>query len=137
ESAGAAPGPACYGRGGPATVTDALVVLGRLPGDSLAAGTLALDRGAAHRVLTELGRGLAGRDAAAAARGIVEIVESHMAAALRRVSIERGHDPRGAALVAFGGAGGLHACALARSLECRAVLFPRHAGLLSAIGALG
>src|SRR5437773_1109198 len=74
--------------------------------------------------------------AAEAAEGVVRVAEAHMGAALRKVSVERGHDPRGAALVAFGGAGGLHACALAEALGCRAVLFPRHAGLLSAIGAI-
>jgi N-methylhydantoinase A len=136
ESAGASPGPACYGRGGPATVTDALVALGRLPGGLLAGGALRLDPAAAARALERVGRRLGGRGAAEIAEGIVSLAEGHMAAALRRVSIERGHDPRGAALVAFGGAGGLHACALAESLGCGAVLFPRHAGVLSAIGAL-
>jgi N-methylhydantoinase A len=136
QSAGAVPGPACYGNGGPATVTDALVVLGRIPGDTLARGALRLDREAAARVLARLGRELGGRRPEDAAEGVVDVVEARMAAALRRVSVERGHDPAGSALVAFGGAGGLHACRLAESLDCRAVLFPRHAGLLSAIGAL-
>jgi N-methylhydantoinase A len=136
ESAGAEPGPACYGGGGPATVTDAMVVLGRIPGDALAAGTLKLDRAAAGRVMAALDRALGLRDARAAAAGIVAVTDAHMEAALRNVSIERGHDPREAALVAFGGAGGLHACALAAALNARAVLFPRHAGVLSALGAL-
>jgi N-methylhydantoinase A len=137
ESAGAAPGPACYGRGGPATVTDALVALGRLPLDTLAGGALALDRPASHRVLASLARALRmGGGARAAAEGVVRAAEARMAEALRRVSVERGHDPRGAALVAFGGAGGLHACALAAALGCAAVVFPRHAGVLSALGAL-
>jgi N-methylhydantoinase A len=135
ESAGASPGPAAYGRGGPTTLTDACVVLGRLPGATLAAGALNLDRDAAGRALEGLGVDL-GLDSLSAAEGVVAVAEAHMAAALRRVSVERGHDPRDAALVAFGGAGGLHACALADSLECRVVLFPRHAGVLSAIGAL-
>ncbi len=136
ESAGADPGPACYGSGGPATVTDAMVVLGRIPGDTLAGGTLALDRAAAHRAMRVLARRLGRSGAREAAAGVVAIADAHMEAALRRVSIERGHDPREAALVAFGGAGGLHACALAEALGARAVLFPRHAGVLSALGAL-
>jgi N-methylhydantoinase A len=135
-SAGADPGPACYGRGGPATVTDALVVLGRLPLTSLAGGALTLDTRAAHAALTTLGRALDGRDAVSAAAGVVRLAEAHIEAALRVVSVERGHDPRGAALVAFGGGGGLHACAVAEAIGCDAVLWPRHAGLLSALGAL-
>ncbi len=136
QSAGADPGPACYGRGGLATVTDALVVLGRIPGTSLADGALRLDRDASTRALAGLGRALGGRDASAAAEGVVAVAEGRIEAALRAVSVERGHDPRGAALVAFGGAGGLHACSLARALGCAAVLFPPHAGVLSALGAL-
>jgi N-methylhydantoinase A len=136
ESAGADPGPACYGRGGPATVTDALVVLGRIAGETLAGGALKLERRAAHAALAALGRALGGGDALAAAEGVVALADAHMEAALRRVSVERGHDPRGAALVAFGGAGGLHACALAAALGAPAVLAPRHAGVLSALGAL-
>jgi N-methylhydantoinase A len=141
ESAGADPGPACYRRGGPATVTDALVVLGRIVGDSLAGGALPIDRRAAHAALAALGRRLPtgrarGRDAVAAAGGVVALAEAHMEAALRRVSVERGYDPRGAALVIFGGAGGLHACALAESLGTPVVLAPREAGVLSALGAL-
>ena len=135
ESAGADPGPACYGRGGPPTVTDALVVLGRIPGDALAGGTFPIDRVVARRAMGELATQLGHRDPMRAAEGVVALAESHMAAALRRVSVERGHDPRGAALVSFGGAGGLFACALAESLGC-AVMFPRHAGVLSALGAL-
>jgi len=136
QSAGAVPGPACYGRGGPPTVTDALMVLGRIPGASLAGGTLALDRAAATRAMAGLGAALGGRDARAAAAGVVALADARMEAALRRVSVERGHDPRDAALVAFGGAGGLHVCALAESLGVPVVLFPRHAGVLSALGAL-
>jgi N-methylhydantoinase A len=136
ESAGANPGPACYGRGGPATVTDALVVLGRIPGDSLAGGSLRLDRRAATLALQRLGRELGRRDAVRAAEGVLAVANAHMEAALRNVSVERGHDPRRAALVAFGGAGGLHACELAGALGARTVLFPRHAGVLSAVGAL-
>jgi N-methylhydantoinase A len=136
ESAGADPGPACYGHGGPATVTDALVVLGRIPGDSLAGGTLPLDRAAAERVLAALARALGLKSALAAAEGVVRLAEARIEAALRTVSVERGHDPRGAALVAFGGAGGLHACAVAEALGVSAVLAPPDAGMLSALGAL-
>jgi N-methylhydantoinase A len=135
-SAGADPGPACYGRGGPATVTDALLVLGRLPVAALADGTLPLDAGRARAALASLGRALDGRDAVSAAAGVVRLAEAHIEAALRVVSVERGHDPRGAGLVAFGGGGGLHACAVAEAIGCEAVLWPRHAGLLSALGAL-
>src|SRR5439155_6364633 len=134
-SAGAIPGPACYGRGGPPTVTDALVALGRIPGATLAGGTFPIDRDAAMHAMRALSLELGHSDPLRAAAGVVALTESHMAAALRLVSVERGHDPRGAALVCFGGAGGLHACALAEALGC-AVLFPPHAGVLSAIGAL-
>jgi len=136
ESAGADPGPACYGHGGPATVTDALVVLGRIPGDLLAGSGLALDRAAAERSLAQIARALGRRDAVEAAEGVLAVADSRMEAALRRVSVEQAHDPRGAALVAFGGAGGLHACALAEALGATAVLFPVYAGVLSALGAL-
>jgi 5-oxoprolinase (ATP-hydrolysing) len=137
ESAGAVPGPACYGRGGPPTVTDALVTLGRIAGDSLAGGTLPLDRAAAAAAMEKVARGIGVRGAAEAAEGVLLVAEATIEAALRKVSVERGHDPRDAALVAFGGAGGLHACPVAESLGCEAVLFPALAGVLSALGALG
>jgi N-methylhydantoinase A len=122
ESAGAYPGPACYGRGGDRpTVTDANLLLGRLP--ERLAGGVELDREAAARVL-------AGFDAA----DVVEIVNAEMLRALRVVSVERGHDPRDFALVAFGGAGPLHACALADELGITTVLVPAAAGVLSALG---
>jgi N-methylhydantoinase A len=122
RSAGAEPGPACYGRGGSEpTVTDANLVLGRLPGTL--PGDLALDREAAARALGAL-------DPAA----VVAAVESEMLRALRVVSVERGFDPRDFALVAFGGAGPLHACALAEELGCSRVLVPEAAGVLSALG---
>ncbi len=135
QSAGADPGPACYGRGGPATVTDALVVLGRIPGESIAGGALALDRAAALAALTRLGRAM-NRDARAAAEGVIAVADARMEAALRKVSIERGQDPRAAALVAYGGGGALHACALAQALGAQAVVWPEHAGVLCALGAL-
>jgi len=136
ESAGADPGPACYGRAGPATVTDALVVLGRIAGDTLAGGALTLDREAAQHAMAALARGLRMPGAERAAEGVLRVLESSMANALRKVSVECGEDPRGAALVAFGGAGGLHACALAESLGTPAAIWPRDAGVLCALGAL-
>jgi N-methylhydantoinase A len=122
QSAGANPGPACYGRGGTrATVTDANLLLGRLP--ERLAGGVELDRSAAERAL-------AGIDPAA----VVDVVNAEMLRALRVVSVERGHDPAGFALVAFGGAGPLHACELADELGMRTVLVPEAAGVLSALG---
>jgi N-methylhydantoinase A len=121
ESAGAHPGPACYGAGGGPTITDANLLLGRLPAEL--PGGLELDRDAAERAF-------AGIDPQAA----VDVVNAEMLRALRVVSVERGHDPRDFALVAFGGAGPLHACALAEELEIEAVLVPAAAGVLSALG---
>jgi N-methylhydantoinase A len=122
ESAGADPGPACYGRGGTRpTVTDANLVLGRLP-DALAGG-VRLERAAAELALGSL-------DPAA----VVAAVNAEMMGALRLVTVERGHDPRELALVAFGGAGPLHACELAAELEIGTVLVPDGAGVLSAFG---
>jgi len=121
ESAGAHPGPACYGGGGGATVTDANLLLGRLPAEL--PGGLVLDRDAAAAALGDL-------DPA----DVVEVVNAEMLRALRLISVERGHDPRDFALVAFGGAGPLHACALADELEIGVVLVPEAAGVLSALG---
>jgi N-methylhydantoinase A len=121
ESAGADPGPACYGRGGGPTVTDANLLLGRLPGEL--PGGLVLDRDAARASLD-------GIDPTA----VIEVVNAEMLRALRVVSVERGHDPRDFALVAYGGAGPLHACALAEELGIEAVLVPAVAGVLSALG---
>jgi len=122
ESAGAYPGPACYGRGGTRpTVTDANLILGRLP-ETLAGG-LSLDRAAAERALGNLDP-----------EGVVKAVNAEMVRAVRLVSVERGHDPRGLTLVAFGGAGPLHACELADELELQSVLVPENAGVLSALG---
>jgi N-methylhydantoinase A len=122
ESAGAFPGPACYGRGGASpTVTDANLLLGRLP--QRLAGGLELDLAAAERALY----GIDPQD-------VVDVVNAEMLRALRVVSVERGHDPREFALVAFGGAGPLHACALADELGIRTVLIPEAAGVLSALG---
>ena len=122
ESAGVDPGPACYGRGGTRpTVTDANLLLGRLP--VTLAGGLKLDAEAAERAFADI-------DPADA----IAVVNAEMLRALRVVSVERGHDPRDFALVAFGGAGPLHACALAEELEIGTVLVPAAAGVLSALG---
>ncbi|MBA2643398.1 MAG: hydantoinase/oxoprolinase family protein [Actinobacteria bacterium] len=122
ESAGADPGPACYGRGGEhPTVTDANLLLGRLP--PRLAGGVALDEAAATRALGDL-------DPA----GVIQVVNAEMTRALRVVSVEQGLDPRDFALVAFGGAGPLHACALAEELDMTTVLVPAAAGVLSALG---
>ena len=122
QSAGSDPGPACYGRGGTkAAVTDANLLLGRLPEEL--AGGVRLDRAAAERAL-------AGVDPEA----VVKVVNAEMLRALRVVSVERGHDPEGFALVAFGGAGPLHACELADELGSSTVLVPEAAGVLSALG---
>jgi N-methylhydantoinase A len=122
QSAGADPGPACYGRGGlEPTVTDANLVLGRLPGTL--AGGLELDRAAAELALGGF-----------EAQGVIDVVNAEMLRALRLVSVERGRDPRDFALVAFGGAGPLHACELADELGIRKVLVPATAGVLSALG---
>jgi N-methylhydantoinase A len=135
-SAGADPGPACYGRGGPATVTDAMVVLGRLPASAIGGGAITLDADRARAALARVGRALGVARPERAAEAVMAVANARMEAALRNVSTERGHDPRGAALIAFGGAGGLHACELAESLGVSAVIFPEHAGVLSAVGAL-
>jgi N-methylhydantoinase A len=122
ESAGADPGPACYGRGGrKLTVTDANLLLGRLP--SRLADGLELDRAAAEQALGGL-----------EAADVIEVVNAEMLRALRVVSVERGRDPRELALVAFGGAGPLHACELASELGIETVLVPEAAGILSALG---
>ncbi len=128
RSAGAVPGPACYGRGGEEpTVTDADLVLGRIPVGTAFPGLGGLDAEAASVAL-----GRAGVDAG----GVVAVVDAGMEQALRQVSVARGVDPRELALVAFGGAGPLHACALAEALGMPAVIVPPRAGVLSAVGLL-
>ena len=135
RSAGAVPGPACYGRGGTApTVTDAHAVLGHLlDGQSLGSSGLRLDRGAAVEALARLA---AFDGATAAAAGVITVVHATMLRALRRVSTEKGVDPARLALVAYGGAGPLHAVALARDLGCAAAIIPPAPGVLSALGLL-
>jgi N-methylhydantoinase A len=136
ESAGAVPGPACYGHGGTrATVTDANVVLGRLHGANLLDGRMALHPDLAARAIGALASRL---DLAPvdAARGILAVVHANMLAAIRLVSVRKGYDPRDYTLVAFGGAGPLHAGALARDLGIRQVLVPAVPGILCALGLL-
>jgi len=143
ESAGANPGPAAYRRGGPATVTDANLLLGRLPAGALpavfgAGGDQAADLAAVHARFAELAEAMAavapGTTAEQVAAGALRITIERMAAAIRRVSIQRGHDLRGALLVRYGGAGGQHACRLAEALGMGRVLLHPLAGVLSAYG---
>jgi N-methylhydantoinase A len=136
DSAGADPGPACYGRGGTAaTVTDANVVLGFLDPASFLGGRIALDAAAAERAVEQIGRDL-GTSPVAAAEGISRVVSTNMAEGIRIVSVRRGVDPRGFALVAFGGAAGLHVTEVARLLEIKRVVVPNVASVLSAWGML-
>ena len=134
ESAGAEPGPICYGRGEKPTVTDANLLLGRIPESSLLGGAFHLDRGRA-RTFMQKQRG-AMRSVEAFAQGIIDVANSMMEKAIRVISVERGHDPRDYTLVAFGGAGALHACELAASLDIPRVLVPCFPGALSALGIL-
>ncbi|HEY3187154.1 MAG TPA: hydantoinase/oxoprolinase family protein, partial [Solirubrobacteraceae bacterium] len=133
ESAGADPGPACYGRGTAATVTDANLVLGRLVETEFLGGEMRLDRTRAERAIRILARQL-GRGVVSAAAGVVRVVNATMERAVRVITVERGHDPAAFTLVAFGGAGPLHAAELAEGLGIRRVYVPRHPGLLSAWG---
>jgi N-methylhydantoinase A len=136
RSAGAEPGPACYGRGGTEpTLTDANLVAGRLDPDYFLGGRMPLDTGAAARALAGLGAGL-GTDAAGAARGVLRYAVAQMSHALRMVTLRRGHDPRDFAFVAFGGAGPLHAALLARELGVTRVIIPPGPGHFSAFGML-
>jgi N-methylhydantoinase A len=134
HSAGADPGPACYGRGGSEpTVTDADLLLGHLAGDSELAGGVALDAEAAERALAELGRSL-DLDPLVTAAGILRVANQETVRALRVVTVERGVDPRGFALLPFGGAGPMHAAAIAAELGIETILCPRAGGVLSALG---
>jgi N-methylhydantoinase A len=135
ESAGADPGPACYGRGDLPTVTDANLILGRLLPGSFAGGRMALDVERAREAIRQVAAELR-LSVDAAAEGIVRVADAQLARALRRVSVERGHDPRRFCLVAFGGGGPLHACSLANELGIPTVLVPRFPGALSALGML-
>ena len=136
ESAGASPGPACYGQGGELpTVTDANLVLGRLQPDAFLGGSMSLDAEAAAVAVKTIARQLQ-LGLEEAAHGIIALANEHMAQALRVISVQRGIDPRPYMLVSFGGAGGLHVCALADALGLSRALVPVHAGVLSALGML-
>ena len=135
ESAGADPGPACYGIGTDATVTDAHVVLGRIGAAQLLGGAMSIDVERASAAVNRLARAMK-LDGIAAAAGILRVANANMERAIRVVSVERGYDPRDFALVAFGGSGGLHACEIARELGMHTVIVPEQAGALSALGML-
>jgi N-methylhydantoinase A len=134
-SAGADPGPACYGRADLPTVTDANVVLGRLPQTHLLGGSFPIDAARSRAAIFELGRRL-GRSLEQTAAHIVALVDAQMAKVLRIVTVERGFDPRDFTLIAFGGNGPLHACALADDLNVTRILVPPRPGLFSADGLL-
>ncbi len=136
RSAGANPGPAAYGRGGlELTVTDANVLSGHIPTDLELGGTVRLSPDAARAAASRLAE-TSGLDFERVVAGVLEVVDAHMERALRAVTVEEGADPRDSALVAFGGAGGLHASRLARRLGIRTVLVPPHSGVFSALGLL-
>jgi N-methylhydantoinase A len=137
ESAGADPGPICYGRGTEPTVTDANLILGRLQPERFFGGTFTLDLDRTRRITKDwLKKNNSTLTLEKFAVGIIRVVNSTMEKAIRVVSIERGRDPRHFALVAFGGAGGLHACALAQALGIPRVIIPAFPGALSALGIL-
>ena len=135
KSAGADPGPACYGTGEALTVTDANLFLGRLLPDHFLGGGMCLHYDMVEKLMGELASGL-GLSPQKAAEGIIEVVNATMERAIRVVSIEKGHDTRDFTLVSFGGGGGLHACEMAESLSIPRVLIPKNPGLLSAFGML-
>jgi N-methylhydantoinase A len=133
-SAAAMPGPACYARGSTQpTVTDANLLLGRILPDQFLGGGMTIEPSLAAAAIEPLARAM-NRSAIDAALGIVRVAEANMASAIRAVTSQRGHDPRNFALVSFGGAGGLHACALAEALEIPRVVIPPYCGVLSALG---
>jgi N-methylhydantoinase A len=137
ESAGAAPGPICYGKGNEPTVTDANLLLGRLRADRFLGGGFTLDLERTRKIVAEwLKRNRSAMSLETFAEGVIRVVNANMERALRVVSIERGYDPRDFALVAFGGAGALHACELAEALSIPKVIVPALPGALSALGIL-
>jgi N-methylhydantoinase A/oxoprolinase/acetone carboxylase beta subunit len=135
QSAGALPGPVCYGKSSDLTVTDANLFLGRMLPDHFLGGRIWLDLDRVRRRMLKFANHL-GMPAERAAEGILKVADATMERAIRVISVERGHDPRRFALVAFGGAGPMHACSLARALAIPNVLIPRNAGVLSAFGLL-
>jgi len=136
ESTGADPGPACYGRGKLPAVTDADLVAGRLIAENFLGGRMRLYPERARRALTKLGRAMKS-DVTGAARGVIRVVNANMERAIRVITVERGFDPREFTMLAFGGAGPMHAAELALDLGIRRVMLPRNPGLLCAWGALG
>ncbi len=135
QSAGARPGPVCYGEGDQITVTDANLVLGRIEADRFLSGRMKLDVDRARRAMQAFAQRV-GYTEQQLAESIVRVANSNMERAIRAVSVERGYDPREFALLSFGGAGSQHACELATRLAISAVIVPRHAGVLSAVGML-
>lgn len=137
ESAGADPGPICYGKGERPTVTDANLLLGRLPADQFLGGDFQLDLPRTQKIVAEwLKKNHSSLSPEEFADGVVRVVNANMEKAIRVVSIERGHDPRQFSLVAFGGAGAMHACELAHALRIPRVIVPAYPGALSALGIL-
>jgi N-methylhydantoinase A len=134
ESAGAEPGPVCYGRGEKATVTDANLILGRIPESGLLGGAFKLDLARARSYMNRQRGPMPSSEAFA--QGIVDVANAVMEKAIRVISVERGHDPRDYTLVAFGGAGAMHACEMAAALEIPRVMVPCFPGALSALGIL-
>jgi N-methylhydantoinase A/oxoprolinase/acetone carboxylase beta subunit len=135
RSAGAEPGPVCYGTGEEITVTDANLALGRINPEEFLSGRMALDVERMRHYLRRFAES-AGVSPQALAEAVVDVANSNMERAIRAISVERGHDPRDFALLSFGGAGAQHACELAQRLEIKTVIVPRHAGVLSAVGML-
>ena len=137
QSAGAAPGPACYDAGGlEATVTDANLVLNRISPDTRLGGFMALRKDLAEAAVARIAEKLGSKDLNFVAEGILRIAESNMSGAIREISVERGEDPRLFTLIAFGGAGPMHGCAVAREMGIRRVISPNYPGNLSALGLL-
>lgn len=137
ESAGADPGPICYGKGERPTVTDANLLLGRLPADQFLGGDFQLDLPRTQKIVAQwLRKNHSSLSLEEFAAGVVRVVNANMEKAIRVVSIERGHDPRQFSLVAFGGAGAMHACELAHALRIPRVIVPAYPGALSALGIL-
>ena len=133
QSAGADPGPACYGKGDSITVTDANLVLGRLQPEHFLGGQMPLDHHRAEKLMDELAKDI-GTSTQEAALGIIRVVNASMERAIRAISLERGYDPREFTLVPFGGAGPMHSCDLAQELGIPKVLVPPNPGILSALG---
>jgi len=137
ESAGADPGPICYGRGTEPTVTDANLILGRLQSDHFLGGEFTLDAERTRRIISQwLEKHACKLSLEQFAAGVIRVINATMEKAIRVVSVERGHDPRDFVLVAFGGSGGLHACELAQALGIPTVMVPAFPGALSALGIL-